>query len=427
MSGASAVRAEMKLAAILLIAALLLGICLRLTNPSVIARSPDEKIYAGYVASIAQDPVDAPKQLVQHYNTTPGSWIYPIPLRVGYFYLVWAMMELRHLTPVQAGVAVSTGTSILQLLMVAVIGWRFFGRLATVVAVTLLSVCPADLTMARRVWCDEPVAAVGLVFLWLCAELASKRRGWPWFAALWICGGAMVLIKETAGVFYGFCIAGLMIQTWRSYRDWTRLGWIAMGAVATAFMSFAIMACLCGGVPAALDIIRHNAQAEPGNVYQNKCMTGPWYAIPLGLWIVSPFTGTVCAVAFAALILRKNSLGDILKLDQRQRDFTWGLAGLITAVIVAISIPRNLMDLRYVSFIFGPRYLMAGLGVTYLATRLREAGGKRAARWVTTGVTVVVLASCWVDYATYRRVDVRQDLNDLDIYHVVTGPLGRRM
>ena len=417
--------AEKNLAAILLIVALGLGIWLRLTNPPVLARSPDEKIYVRYVTSIAQAPIEAPKASMQTYNATPGRWVYPIPLRVGYFYLVWAVAEMRHLTPEQAGVAVSTGASIVQLLMVALLGLRFFGRWTAVVAVALLSVCPADLTMARRVWCDEPNAAAAMIFLWLCAEIAFRRRGWPWHAALWLCGGYFMLIKETAGFFFGFCIAGLMIQSWRQHRDWRRLAVLAGGAVATAAVSFAVMACLCGGVPAALETVRHNAIGAAGNVYQIQCMSGPWYSIPLGLWINSPFTATLCAIAFAALIPRRESLGNVLKLDQRQRTSTWGMAGLIVLVVAGISVPGNLMDLRYVSFIFGPRYLMAALGISYLVTRMRNAAGKRVAGLATAAAVIAVIGSCWMDYSSYRKIDVRQDLNDLDIYHVVTAPLPR--
>jgi hypothetical protein len=152
-------------AAILLAVMLVAGILFRLTNPPTLSRSPDEKTYINYITSIAQNPIEAPKEIVRTYNETPGSWFYPIPLRVGYLYLIWAVSQARHLTPEQAGVAVSTGASIVQLLLVALIGLRFFGRWVALIAVTLLSTSPADLMMARRVWCDEPNAAAAMIFL----------------------------------------------------------------------------------------------------------------------------------------------------------------------------------------------------------------------------------------------------------------------
>jgi biotin transporter BioY len=414
-----------KLTTILMVAVLALGIWLRLNNPRVTERSPDERTYISYVISIAREPVAAPRELVRIFNLSPGAWLYPIPLRVGYLYMIWAMAELRHLSPEQAGVAVSTAASIVQLLMVAVIGLRFFGRWTALAAVALLGVCPADLTMADRVWCDEPIAAGGIIFLWLCLEIAFRRRGWPWYAALWICGGYFMLIKETAGFFYGFCLAALMIQTWLQHRDWRKIAALAAGAVVTAAVSFAVMACLCGGVPAALETIRHNAQAEAGNTFQNNYMRGPWYSIPLGFWILSPLTGTMCAVACVALFLRRNSLGNVLNLDQRQRAVAWWLFGLITLVTVAITLPGNLMDLRYVSFILGLRYLMAGLGLTYTVSRLRSAGGKRAAGLATAAAVIALLVSSRADYSTYRRIYVDRHVNDLDILRVVMEPFER--
>jgi hypothetical protein len=416
---------EKRLAAILLIAALALGIWLRLTNPHVLARSPDEKTYISYVTSIAQSPVEAPRELVRSYNATPGDWIYPIPLRIGYLYTIWAVMKLWGLTPEQAGVAVSAGSSILQLLMVALVGVRFFGRWIAAAAVAFLGACTADLTMARRVWGDEPNAAAALVFLWLCAELAFRQRGRGWYAALWIWAGYFMLLKETAGFFFGFCVAGLMVHAWRQGRDWLKITWLAVGAVVTAIVSFGIMSCLCGGVPVALEVIRHNALAEPGNAYQNLYMSGPWYSIPLELWIVGPAAGTMAAVAFAALLLRRNSLRNVLALDQWQEALAWGIAGLILLVATAVSLRGTLMDLRYVSPILGAWHLMAGLGVSYLLVRIRRRFGGRTGVCVAAVAIIAMVSAVAVDYSIYRVSYVGRDLDDLDVLHVVTAPLGR--
>jgi hypothetical protein len=332
---------------------------------------------------------------------------------------------LRHLTPEQAGVAVSTASSIVQLLMVALIGVRYLGKWTAVIAVALLSVSAADLAMARRVWSDEPNAAAAAIFLFLCAEIAFHNRGRGWFAALWIWSGYFMLLKETAGFFFGFCIAGLMTRAWWQDRDVRRIAWLALGAVVTAAVSFFVMACLCGGVPAALDVIRHNALAEPGNAYQNEYMTGPWYSIPLELWIIGPFAGTMCAVTFAALLSRRESLWNVLKLDRRQQAFAWGAAILILLVVTSVSLRGTLMDLRYVSLILGAWYLMAGLGMTYLLARIRRRFDGQSGNYVAAMVIIVMVGALAFDYSTYRKVYVGQDLDDLDVLHVVTAPLGR--
>ena len=97
-------RVETVLWLLLILAVFSFGVWLRLTNPPVTDRSPDEKVYMNYAHRAVLEPFTAPRELVATYHNSPGNWIYPIPLRVGYYYLIGALMELWHLTPDQAGV-----------------------------------------------------------------------------------------------------------------------------------------------------------------------------------------------------------------------------------------------------------------------------------------------------------------------------------
>jgi hypothetical protein len=375
-----------------------------------------------YAGRVVVAPLDAPRFLVKGYNSTPETWIYPVPLRIGHYYGIAAFMKLFGLPPERAGVDLSMACSILQLAVVALMGLRFFNRWAVLATLALLSVSPWDLEMSRRVWGDGVCGPLAMVIVWLCAEICVRQRKGPWFAALWICSVYFLLIKETGGFFYGFCVLGLAVESWLRERSWKRVAWISGGAVGTALCSFAIMTALCGGLSAALETIRHNAQSTAGNVYATVFQNGPWYSFPIGLWVLSPLSAFGAALGLVALIRRRDSLGDVLSLTKNQRMIATGMGALIVLVIAMATVPAQLKNLRYISFILGPWYLMAGLGLSYLVAGLRKLLGERATVPVMGVAVLVVVASCWSDYSGYRELFLRRGAMDLNIRQVVTFP-----
>ena len=276
--------------------------------------------------------------------------------------------------------------------------------------------------MARRVWGDGVSGCAAMVFLWLCAEASLQPRARPWFTALWIWGAYFLLLKESAGFFFGLCVLGLAILSWLQYRSRNRVAWILAGGAGTALCGFALMAIMCGGIQPALETLRHSAQAAPGNIYGAAYQTGPWYSLPLALWVLGPLAAFGCAAALLAQLLPGHSLKCVLSLNQRQQAVAIGMSALIILMIAAISWAPALKNLRYISFIQGPWYLMAALGLSYIVARFRSILGPRAAMPITVAAVLVVLFSCWSDYARYRELAVRRGMRDLDIRHAVTMP-----
>jgi hypothetical protein len=387
--------------ALLFAAVIAFAIWIRIANPPPPTRTPDERCYMNYARLAMEAPLQAPSAFVTVYNRSPANWIYPIPLRIAYFYSIAGIMKLA---------------------VVALFALRFFNRPTALIAVVLLSVCPQDLAMARRVWGDGASGCAAMIFLWICAEISMRPKAKPWFAALWICGFYFLLLKETGAFFYGFCILGLALQTWRRDRSWKPVAWLLAGAAITALSSFALMATLCGGVAAALDTVRHSAQAAPANPYGVSYQSGPWYSFLFALWVLSPLSAIGAVVGLAALILPRDSLRNVLSLNETQRDITFGVGAMILLVIAAATLPPALKNLRYISLIAGPWYVMAALGLTYIAAQLRELLGPRSAGPVIALMVISVLFSCRSDYFRYRELYLRRNIPDLNIRQVVTSP-----
>jgi hypothetical protein len=406
----------------LFVAVMAFAVWIRVFNPPAPRMSGDEAMYVAYATKIVQDPLHGPRDLVARYNSAARYWVYPFPLRIGYLYLIAGVMKLVGCGAARAGVILSTASSILEFACVAGFGLRFFNRWTVLAALALLSVSPQDLAMARRVWADGVAACGAMMFIWICAEISVRPRARLWFAALWLWGGFFLLLKESGGFFFGFCLLGLAVESWRQTRSWKRPAAIFTGALATAVCSFSVMALACGGLGPALDAARHTGSAALVNPYGINYQSGPWYSYAIGLWVLSPFTAFCCAVGLVALIRPRNPLGEVLALDQSQRDIALGLGGLILLVIITATLPSTLKSIRYLSFIFGPWYLMAALGLTYLMVRARNAFGASAALPLTAVFLSVIVFSCWSDYWLYRDLFIRRAIPDLAIRLVATSP-----
>ena len=409
---------------VLVLAVVLLGgVWLRVVNPTAPTRSPDENYYMFYAEKVAAAPLSTPRELVAVYNKTPATWTYPIPLRIGYYYSISAIMKVFGVGPEKAGLGLSTGCSIVQLLLVAIVGVRFLNKWAAVIAVALLSVSPMDLELARRVWGDGVSGCVAMMLVWICAEICTRPRARLWYAGLWICSAYFLLVKETGGVFFGLCVVGLAVASWRRSGSWREVGWIGLGAVGTAVCSFTIMAVMCGGVSAALETVRHSAQAAPLNQYGKTFQTGPWYSLPLGMWMLSPLAGCGCAVGVAAIAVARESVRETLGMGRRPMEVLVGMAAVMVLVIAVSSVPPALMNLRYVSFVYGMWYLMAGVGVSFLGRKIEG----RLRGWAVGAVMVLVMGySCWGDYSRFREMFLQGGVRDLDIRQVVGFPFGER-
>ena len=398
-----------------------LALWLRLTNPPVTKRSPDEHYYTYYAEQVLHAPLEAPRNLVSRYNHASGSWTYPIPLRVAHYYSVAGIMAIFRIGAEPAGVALSTACSILQFACVAVVGLRLFGRWPTLCALAMLTVSPEDLAMARRDWGDSVSAAVAMLLILLGVEIIRRPRPTAWFVAFCVAGTYLVLVKETGGIFFGLCVLGLAIHSWLMHRSWRRLAAIGLYAILSAACAFLIMTTLCGGVSAALETIHHSAQAVSASTFGIMYQEGPWYSIVQALFCLSPISVLFAGVAAASCLFSRkaNQIEEVLSFDRRNRYVGIALAAIVVLIIAAITMAPALKNLRYISFVLGPFYLLAGLGLAYLPALLLRSRQRRfflpVALLFAAGLTI----SCALDYLQFRHVFVQSNVNDLDIRQII--------
>ena len=396
--------------ALLFAGVFLIGALIRISSPPEILRSPDEICYANFASAAVANPWTAARDQAREFNSDPAEWIYPVPDRVAYYYSIAAVNALFNRPIIQSGVTLSVAASIVQLALVGLVGIRFFGRPAALASMAMLSVCPEDLAMARRVWADGLCGCVAMILLWLCMEIVSRRKAWAWWMAFWICGWYFMLLKEACGIYFGFCVTGLAVQAWMRDHSWKQIIRISAGGLLAMGLGFTFLAWFCGGLSTIAETIRHGAQSLALGDYARLHQNGPWYSLPLGLWILSPFATAGCAVAFLAILFS----GDL-----RRRDLVIGMGAIIFLTLAFASMRMGLKNLRFIAFIIGPWYLMAGVGLTWLAGLPRKGLGSIAAACL---LAILVAGSCWSDFERFQEFFVHRDIPDLDIRDIAAAP-----
>jgi tetratricopeptide (TPR) repeat protein len=387
---------------------------------SINKRTPDERVYAVDADAVAQSGVGAIRGLVNDFITTREQWIYPPPTRVGYICLVAAIEKITGTLAEKSAVFLSFAFSCLTFFLTAVIGLRFFDRWPVLLGLAFLAVSPIELALAGRGWQDAIVGGLGILLLYLAME-KSIRLTWRWWDVFfWLVAFLFLLIKESALVIFAFCIFLLIAGAWRQRTlSWKYLLHIAIPSVAVILLGYGLVAWCSGGFPKVLQVYQNMTEGLRLNPYVYLYQSGPWYSLPLGFWFLSPASTFLGLLGIIQLFLRRQAFDRELNLDTRQSAAVFGMAFFVSAVLIAATLPDGLKNLRYVSVVDGPVCLIGGL----LFARVIKVAATQFTppRWkIAIGVgSLALLLVCLGDFQRFKRVFVRDGLEDLPVVRLV--------
>lgn len=395
------------------------AIGLRLSNRTVVERSPDEKIYINYATRIAGSGIEGGRALVQIYNRDIRLWIYPPPTRLGYIYLVAALMKLSGAPAEGAAVSISSIFSIGGFFVTALLGLRFFNRWAVLIGLALLSVSPIELAIARRAWQDSVWGCIGLLLFYFCLEASISVRPKTWRICFWAVGTYYLTIKGSALVVYGLCTVWLIGSAWLQEGSLRKCFYLMIVSAFVAAASFAALAWCSGGVFFVLETIQHSALARGWNKYGHEFQSGPWYSFFLGFFALSPITTLLSVAGIATMTFPRSPAVGGLSFDVRQRHAAWAMIYLIFTLLIAATVPAHLKNLRYVTILVGPCCLLSGLAVVYLLALARVKLPLWGYHLAVCAVTLGLGLTCLTDYRRFQYIFVRNGLNDLAITRVI--------
>jgi hypothetical protein len=395
-----------KITAVVIISALLaFGIALRLGNLEVRGRSPDEGVYTGQAKVVAQDGVDGIRRLIGEYDADKEAWIYPPPIRIGYTFLLAPVMKASGAFDERAGSYLSTACSIGALIVLVLIGLRFFNPWITAAALLLMSVSPMDLAIARRTWQDSVLAFFGVLLVYFCCELTANPKRTAWYVPFWLIGSYCIIIKESGIVVYGLCVIWLLAVTVFKERSAIKSALLIAFTLAGIALSVFMLGQVAGGIGRILEVLRHVKDAMPTNTYAIDYQTGPWYRILEGLWILTPAGVLLSVVGIAVSFINRTAQSGVYK----------GIVFFIFAFLGITILTPYCQNIRYISVLYAPFYLMAGAGVWHIFSFVKPSLKGRMPAVAAVVIACALIAISVRDYKKFDKVFLKTGIRDISV------------
>jgi hypothetical protein len=403
-----------RLGCLALVVLLQFGIGLRVRNLDIsTGRSPDETNYTAQAARLLHEGNAGLRGIADDYLRDPAARLAGPPTRAGYLWLLAATMRITGRTDETAGAILSCAASIGSLLLVALIGIRFFPPTATLFALLFLAVSPPELELARRCWADALVGFLGLAVVYAAAEITRDSQRRLWHGLFILFGTIGMLVKEFGAVIFALCAAwvvGVMILRRKQYRD---ASLITAAGVACALLCLVYLAWAVGGFAVFWQIVADWRGAHLANQYALEFQSGPPSLLLRAFYVVSPVAGLLL---IAGLFIQAVThwFGERLGHAHDTHIIRW-IALFFAAYLAIPMLLPNWLNLRYVSVLFGPFYLLAGVGFWYLAD-LTWRHTKGLAR---TTVALTLLAGVTVsaagDLQRFKKIFVNDGVGDLSV------------
>ena len=337
----------------------------------------------------------------------------PPPTRAGFLYALAGVMAVTGRTDVMAVVWLSSAASVMSLLLLARIAWRFLNPLAAVFALSFYAVSSLPLMTGRRAWQDATVEMLTLCLILAGAEIVSGARHWARLLAFTIAGAACITMKEMPALIFAVLSAGVLAALWQQRSSGKTfllfsVFWIASVGAALCWLTY-----LLGDARLLLKYPAMTSTFLSISPYSIAYESGTTLDLVHGMWIVSPLA-TIC-FPLGVIALRRSEF----PTANANRMIAAALAGLtLLLTAAALAVPHHL-NFRYLCPAFGPFYLIAGLGLNWAAAALSEQLRHSERPFFAAGIAVVLVASAVSDYETFQRRFVAPQLQDLSVKMVL--------
>lgn len=385
------------------------GSLIRLAHASdVKRRSPDEIVYTQEAQRVNEKGIK--------------SGFESLPFKVVYLAVVSRVMKLTGVTDERAGAWISCGASIGSLALVGAIAARFLSPLTAVYAMASISFSVFDRVIARRCWQDAPMEFMGLIVAWSACEITRDDRR-PWiYIVLFISAAFTVLLKQV-GVFLVLGVAAYVVCLLIARRNWPVLAGLLTGAIlAGGATMFLLSQFAKAGRQSSVWETFYVSRAVNPDTWAMLYQSGPWYSMIHGLWVITPLNLVLSGVAVCMAFVSGNRLLHWKLISSIETSSIIRLLSVAAALVLgAISMLPTAQNFRYAATMYGPMYLLGGVGFHAFS-----AVAHRAHKWIAypavAGGVIVVLVSSVVANRMFERVCVRSDLQDLAIEYVLEMP-----
>ncbi len=397
-----------------------IGIILRVDNLGNVAqRSPDEYTYTYLAQKIVQHGVSEGIKLVtQEQLSNKELWIFfpPPPTRVGYLWLLAGVMKTLNNVGINVGAYISLVFSCISLLLVMALGLRFFNPWITLYALLFMGVSPMELAIARRTWQDAMVGCIGLSLIYFSCEISRNIKRPIWYLILIVIGTYYVSVKESGIFIYGLCVMWLLwVLLIKEKSILNGMCLIILSALGVG-VAITILTQISGGVTTIIDSMRCWVKAMPTNQYAIEYQSGPWYYFLEGFWIVSPLSAILCLIGIAGSLLPQEILPKTGTFSNAVNHRA--IRGIVLFIIVfmtAAILTPLFQNMRYVSVLYAPFYLISGLGLWCVISIARSMLKVFYFRIAVASIIVAIIFMAVRDYKAFEKIFIRTGIKDVSI------------
>ncbi len=352
---------------------LVLGAAVRIAINDIDADSfatgADEGTYIRTTAYLAEHGWGSYPQVVRNYFADKEQWIFPPPLRWGWYAATTLAASVQGKSDGEALANLSTLAGIAAILLTWLLARELVDELAALLAAALCVTSPLQLALGRRALQDELFCAAVLLLFWLLARLARSQTRGHYLAAV-AAATLMLAVKESAV----FVLPAAVVLYFAIKRRFDRADLaLAIAPPALYYFGFSLFARDFGAFFRIARILG-SVQSAP---YAVAFQSGAPHRLLIDLLALSPI---VVVLAIAAIA--RGEAGRIV---------TWTLAAIL-AVFALVS-----KNVRYI--------IMAD-------PLMRIAAGALLARRRLTVAVMAIVANAAVEWAIYYAVFVAGDVYD---------------
>ncbi|MDD5679781.1 MAG: hypothetical protein PHI59_00865, partial [Candidatus Omnitrophica bacterium] len=231
-----------------------------------------------------------------------------------------------------------------------------------------------------------------------------------------VIGSYYISTKESGILIYGLCIAWLLwvllIEEKAVSKSILLIACSAVGVAITA----ATLLYIGGGISNILASLQCWVGAIPTNQYAIEYQSGPWYYFLQGFWIVSPVSMLLCFIGIIGTLSANERLQNMDSLFNATH--LRAIRGIVLLLIVVMTIAMatpHFQNLRYVSVLYAPFYLISGLGLWYI---ISAAKSMRKGSYFHMAITLIVFTLIFMairDYNAFEKIFIRTGIKDVSI------------
>lgn len=392
---------------------LTLGIILRFSNnTNMNSRSPDEIVCTAQANTLAENGAEGIKFLVENYNNYEKLWVYPNPLRVGYLWAFVAAIKMTGISDI--GRQLSCFFSIISLLLLTILGLRFFNKWIALYSVLFMSVSPVALAISRRTWQDAMLGCFGPLLIYICCEITRSAHRIILYLLFIILGSYCILIKDSGVLIYFLCVAWISWTLFIKEKSILKSAVLIVVSIVGAVISIAYLIHVAGGIANVVEVMKHFKEAVATNSYALNYQSGPWYHFLAGVWLISPLNTVLYVVGITGtLSMSMKYIKSTNLLINKSQDVILGIMFFMIIFMTSVTAVPYCKNYRYISVLFGPFYLVGGLGLWYIVLYAKNKLNNVCFYGVIIVIVAIVLVGAGNDYRNFEKVFIELGAKDI--------------